>query len=126
MKKYKPISDSEYVVMNQIWQADHPLTIKEITSSVQQVKDWKYPTIQTYVLRLRQKGLLKHEVRERGNVFYYSPKVGQNEYCARLLKQIIEDTDGASCLETLRLFLEGTDWTKEDQKALKKIVDHMA
>ena len=83
------ISDSELEVMRVIWREGRPLSFTEIRTALEGVTDWKKSTIQTLVVRLRDKGIIS--AREH-YVTLYSPNISEEEHV---------QTEGQSFLDKL-------------------------
>jgi len=71
------ISDSELEVMRILWREGRPLSFTEIRTALESKTDWKKSTIQTLVVRLRDKGVLSTQDHY---VTLYSPNVSEEEY----------------------------------------------
>lgn len=83
------IGDSELEIMQLLWHAGAPLPLSEIRKNLQKSVGWEATTIKTLLQRLVAKNAVTQEKRE---VFYYSPRVSEQEYnawaTARLLKRL--------------------------------------
>jgi len=71
------ISDSELEVMRILWREGRPLSFTEIRTELENKTDWKKSTIQTLVVRLRDKGIISAQDHY---VTLYSPNVSEEEY----------------------------------------------
>jgi len=71
------ISDSELEVMRILWREAKPLPYAEIRKELESKTDWKKSTIQTLVVRLRDKGAIKAT---ESYVTLYTPLVSEAEY----------------------------------------------
>ena len=71
------ISDSELEVMRILWREGRPLSFTEIRTALESKTDWKKSTIQTLVVRLRDKGIISTQDHY---VTLYSPNVTEEEY----------------------------------------------
>jgi len=71
------IADSELEVMRILWREERPMPFGEIRAELEDKTGWKKSTIQTLVLRLRDKGIITaHEK----YVTMYSANISQEEY----------------------------------------------
>ena len=73
----KKIADSELEVMRVLWRNDKPLSFTEIRKELEPRTQWSKSTIQTLVVRLRDKGIVNAH---HHYVTLYSPVVSENEY----------------------------------------------
>ena len=71
------ISDAELEVMRILWRENRPLPYAEIRTELEQATDWKKSTIQTLVVRLRDKGII---TAQDHYVTLYSANISQEEY----------------------------------------------
>ena len=71
------IADSELEVMRILWREGRPMPFGEIRAELEEKTDWKKSTIQTLVLRLRDKGIITAHDKY---VTMYSANVSQEEY----------------------------------------------
>jgi predicted transcriptional regulator len=71
------ISDSELEVMRLLWREGRPLSFAEIRTELESNTKWSKSTIQTLVVRLRDKGAVSMHT---NYVTLYSPAVIEQEY----------------------------------------------
>ena len=71
------IADSELEVMRILWREGRPMPFGEIRAELEKKTGWKKSTIQTLILRLRDKGIITAHDKY---VTMYSANVSQEEY----------------------------------------------
>jgi len=71
------ISDSELEIMRILWREKRPMPFGEIRAELEVKTGWKKSTIQTLVLRLRDKGIITAHDKY---VTMYSANISQEEY----------------------------------------------
>jgi BlaI family penicillinase repressor len=71
------ITDSELEVMRILWREGKPLSFGEIRKELEKSTEWSKSTIQTLVVRLRDKGMVNAA---NHYVTLYSPNVSEDEY----------------------------------------------
>ena len=71
------IADSELEVMRILWREGRPLSFMEIRTELESKTNWSKSTIQTLLVRLRDKGIINAEFH---HVTLYSPNVTEQEY----------------------------------------------
>ena len=98
----KDVSAAELEVMTKIWEADKPITIKDIWQSIGENK-WTYQTVQTFVNRLHMKGFIEM-VGKRVRSFEYVPCVTRAEYLALTKGALFTGEPGASIADLLKAF----------------------
>jgi len=74
----KKISTAELEIMRLLWQTNRAMTIAELRDELMKTKDWKKTTIQTLVVRLRDKGII--ELLDKYGAAQYVPCVTEDEY----------------------------------------------
>jgi BlaI family transcriptional regulator, penicillinase repressor len=79
MPKATPISDSEWDVMEPIWEAG-ACTAAEVIKRLRATHDWNHSTIRTLLARLVEKGVLDYEV--DGPRYIYRAAVSRRQ-CVR-------------------------------------------
>lgn len=71
------IADSELEVMRILWREGRPLSFAEIRTELESNTKWSKSTIQTLVVRLRDKGAISAQTHY---VTLYTPSVTEQEY----------------------------------------------
>jgi len=71
------IADSELEVMRILWREGCPLSFAEIRTELEAKTNWSKSTIQTLVVRLRDKGVISAQTHY---VTLYSPNITEREY----------------------------------------------
>jgi len=71
------IADAELEVMRILWREGRPMPFGEIRTELESKTGWKKSTINTLVLRLRDKGIISAQ---SNYVTMYSPNISQDEY----------------------------------------------
>ena len=73
----KKISDSELEVMRILWREGREMPFGEIRAELEETIGWKKSTIQTLIIRLRDKGVI---TAHNKYVTMYTPNVTREEY----------------------------------------------
>ncbi|NQU37828.1 MAG: BlaI/MecI/CopY family transcriptional regulator [Actinobacteria bacterium] len=76
--------------MRAVWAADHPLTVRKISESLQGETDLAYTTVQTVTERLVGKGWLSRQ--RQGKAFVYQAARSAEEYTAGLMEEALDDS----------------------------------
>lgn len=113
------LSESEALIMEYLWDADSGRCFREITKYLNEEvgKDWKKQTMNTFLSRLTNKGLISAELKRGGRV--YSPTVTRTEFATGRAKQFLEKFYDGS-LEKFLTILNGGKTVDEQQ--VKKIM----
>ena len=92
----KTISDAELEVMRVLWKNNRAMTLAELRTEVMQVRDWNKSTVQTLVIRLRDKGII--EPLDKYGPAQYIPLVTEDEYLRSEEKAVLEKFGSAKKL----------------------------
>jgi len=119
----KKLADSELEIMKAIWtmdnsEADAPSTITaaEILSAFDK-KHWKTQTVNTFMTRLVDKGLLSVEKRMKTN--YYTPLITEREYQQFEAQNMLDSVYNGS----LHSFLSALFGEKVNTKEIEQLKD---
>ena len=110
------ISDSELEVMKLLWQAEDALPVTEIREALQRSRGWEATTVKTLVSRLVSKGVIAQEKR---NVFYYSPRITEQEYNAWATGNLIRRLYNVSSKDLVAALVHSEGLTRRDLEELQ-------
>ena len=108
----RDVSAAELEVMIKIWEADKPITIKDIWHEIGEDK-WTYQTVQTFVNRLHMKGFIDL-VGKRVRSFEYVPCVTRAEYLALTKGHLFNGAPGASIADLVKALYANGNMTDKD------------
>lgn len=101
----------EAAVMDRLWAADAPLTVRDVFEDLQRHRVLAYTTVMTVMERLYRKGMLTRA--ERGRAYEYTPTRSRAAYTADLMAEALAtSTDKAA---TLVHFAERVDAVEAHQ-----------
>lgn len=80
------LGDLERDVMNQLWDADGPLSVRDVLELIDS-HDLAYTTVMTVLDRLRRKDLLTRT--RQGRAFLYSPTHGRDALTSELMNNAL-------------------------------------
>jgi BlaI family penicillinase repressor len=115
-----PISDLERALLDIIW-SRHTATAAEIQETLAPERPLKDSTIRTVLMRLEEKGYVKHEV--NGRTFVYSCVQAPGSIAAHAVQQIVERFCHGS-LESLLAGMVNDELVDTDE--LREIVDRLS
>ena len=110
------ISDSELEVMKLLWQAEDALPVTEIREALQRSRGWEATTVKTLVSRLVSKGVIAQEKR---NVFYYSPRITEQEYNAWATDNLIRRLYHGSAKDLVAALVHSEGLSRQDLEELQ-------
>lgn len=115
------LSSLEWEIMNIIWEADPPVSVREVLERAYPHGEKAYTTVQTVMNKLVEKGFLSRE--KTGLVNFYRPIKDRTQTLQKEIKTFANVTFGGS-LPALASFLVNTDALSEDEiKALRHLID---
>ena len=88
------LPDTEYIIMQIIWNQDIPTTTAKVAAIAEPQKGWHFKTTQTLLRRLVKKGFLSSE--KQGGDLYYTPVVSQDDYTKMETDLFMEKFHGRS------------------------------
>ena len=119
-KKLPRISDSEWRVMQVLWEHG-PQTANEIINALPGEVKWKPRTIKTLISRLVKKGAVK--VAEEGYRYQYSAAVDESACIRSETKSFIRRVYQGAVTPALAAFLEDADLSDQEIDDLQEILD---
>ena len=110
------ISDSELEVMKLLWRAEDALPVTEIREALHRSRGWEATTVKTLVSRLVSKGVIAQEKR---NVFYYSPRITEQEYNDWATGNLIRRLYNGSARDLVAALVHSEGLTRRDLEELQ-------
>ena len=98
----RPFGDLESVVMDHLWAADEPLTVREVLERIDRDPPLAYTTVMTVMDNLHRKGVVSRE--REGRAFRYWPTKDRAEHTAVLMHELLSGSGDTSV--TLLRFLD--------------------
>lgn len=117
MAQHPKITDSEYEIMNLLWEAGRPLSVAEIRQGLQGT-GWEATTIKTLIARLTEKGAL---TRSKAGVYLYSPTFGREEYTASAADSLVNRLFRGSAKALVASLIGSKDLTEQDIEELRDL-----
>jgi BlaI family penicillinase repressor len=115
------ISDAEWEVMRVLWSQREPQTANQVVEALAGKRKWKPRTIKTLLNRLTQKGALAFEA--KGKVYWYRPKVTQDECMKRESRSFLTRVFGGDEGAMLVHFVKNTKLSPQEIAQLKRILN---
>lgn len=88
---YKKLSETEMVIMKELWKIGKPTSVKELAehfSAIQKI-EWKVQTISTFLTRMERKGFIKSA--KKGKAKLYFPIITEGEIQSIEAKGLLEN-----------------------------------
>ena len=120
MNKKINISDSELVVMQELWKTPQ-LTARELTDKLMLQTDWSEPTIKTLLLRLLRKNAVKRSKKDK--VFIYTALVNKDEYRFLASRSLLDRLFNGLTADFLTCLVKNNSLSSQEIDSLKKLLD---
>ena len=119
------ISESESIIMEYLWKQEEGKTFGDITEYLNTTcqKEWKKQTINTFIRRLMEKGLIVSQNAVKRKVYY--PAMSYLEYKQGEAKDFLGEFYGGSVKTFLSAFSGGGKLDEETANELKEILEEM-
>ena len=119
--EFQTLSESEFEVMNAIWDKGAPISVSELLAHFADTKGWKTNTIATFADRLINKGFLS--VEKIRNVKYYSPLISKERYESGLARKFINTAYNGSAMNMFVSLWDGNELSREEIDEIRKWID---
>jgi predicted transcriptional regulator len=122
MAKQTRLGDLERAVMDHLWSAPHPQTVRQVHEALSEHRDLAYTTVMTVLQRLAKKNLVSQLRDDRAH--RYAPVHGRDELVAGLMVDALDqaaDTGGRRA--ALVHFVERVG--AEEAEALRRALDEL-
>jgi BlaI family transcriptional regulator, penicillinase repressor len=120
MSKPPQISESEWEVMNALWEHS-PRTAAEVVDAVAERMQWHPKTVKTLLGRLVRKGAIRF--REEGNHYLYRAAFPREQMVLQESRSFLRRVFGGSASPMLVHFVREAELTGEEIEQLKRILD---
>ena len=98
----RPFGHLEALVMNHLWSADGPQTVRDVLQRIDREPPLAYTTVMTVMDKLHRKGLLSRD--REGRAWRYWPTKDRAKYTAELMHELLVKSGDTSV--TLLQFLD--------------------
>lgn len=118
MKSRYNVTDAEWEVLKMLW--DHGRAIRQselLEISEKNGKGWKRQTLNTFLVRLEEKALVR---RENSVV---APVYSEEEYNAIQMKEAIDQMYGGKVSRLLTAFMERNGLSEAEAEELRRLLD---
>jgi BlaI family penicillinase repressor len=119
MAQATPISDSEWDVMEPIWQAG-ACTAADVIKELRATHDWNHSTIRTLLARLVEKGALEYEV--DGPRYVYRAAVSRRQCVRQKSRSFLEKAFGGDVGALLVHFVRESSLEENQIEQLRELL----
>lgn len=117
------ISESELLILEFLWSKETPQSFSDIMFyfSTQGNKTWKKQTVNTFLIRLSQKGYLKADKSSRKT--YYIPIFSKEEYYCQYAHKILDTFFHGSLIDFMSVFAGSQKLSASEKKELIDFIE---
>lgn len=116
------ISESEWTVMEKIWEL-HPVTAADVVSSLEGTADWKGQTIRTLLSRLVKKGYVR--MFQQGNFYLYTPIAEREQVVEKESEGFLNRVFAGSAKPLMLHLVEKGKLSSKERDELMKALQNM-
>ncbi len=120
------LSATEMEIMEYVWSTDNKLIAAEILNyfNENKSKNWKKQTLNTFLVKLIEKGALQYDV-SKNKKYYYPTAQSQTktEHIKHWTQSFIQNTFDGSLYHFLYAFTGGSPLSENDADELKKYLE---
>lgn len=120
MEKQINLSDSEWKLMNRLWERS-PMTIMELTAAAREETGWTKNTVITMLSRLEGKGAVRCEREDRAKRYY--PVLRQKDAARQETENFLGKVYGGSLGLMMSAMVESRRLTEADVAELSAILE---
>jgi BlaI family penicillinase repressor len=113
------ISNSEWEVMSVIW-ARAPITAPEVFAALPEGHGWKQKTVNTFLVRLVDKGVLAADKKEKA--FVYTARIGRDKCVQEEGRSFLHRVFQGATGELVLHFAEQADLTADQIRELEQML----
>lgn len=118
MNSFYNLPDAEAVVMEKLWEQKQPIKQSQFLILFQEAgKEWKRQTLNTFLSRLEEKGLVKREHRMVSAVY------SKEEYSLMQMKEALNYMYDGRLSNFVAAFTKGNEIDAEEAEELIKILE---
>ncbi len=118
MKRFFDVSEAEQEVLEKIWDQGDCIKQSQLLALFEaDGKAWKRQTLNTFLSRLEEKGLVKREHR------IVRPVYSRDEYNCMQMKAAIDDMYGGRLSNFVAAFVKGNSINESEAEELIKILE---
>jgi BlaI family penicillinase repressor len=120
MKSMPKISESEWLVMKEIW-SQNPITANDVVAALSDTTTWNPKTIKTLLTRLVKKGAVGFKT--GGREYHYYPLVEESVLVKEESRSFLKRVFGGTIKPMIATLVENEDLSAEDIEELKRILE---
>ena len=118
--KLPPLTEAQVEIMNAVRERGEA-TVSEVWNDLSSRRPWARNTVQTLMVRLEEKGWLKH--RAEGNAFVYSAAVERRRALRQAVSRLVDTAFAGSAEGLIMALLDGRGITPEEAARIHRLIE---
>ncbi|MFH1300917.1 MAG: BlaI/MecI/CopY family transcriptional regulator [Planctomycetota bacterium] len=115
-----PLTDAQREIMELVWERGE-VTVSEVRDALTERRELARNTVQTMIVRLEEKGWLKH--REEGRTFVYSAKRPRTVSLGAKVSQMVDRLFAGSPEEMVTALLEYRGLSPDEAERIRTMIE---
>lgn len=115
------LSDTEWIVMNAVWEAAAPVSARDVLDSVESA--WAYTTVKTLLSRLAEKGVVSEN--KRANTNYYEALITRDQARGDALHLLVDKAFDGTIGSLLQHMVSREKLSKRDKERLAELMSEL-
>ncbi len=117
-----PLTDAQREIMEIVWESGE-VTVSEVRHALAQRRELARNTVQTMIVRLEERGWLKH--REEGRAFVYSAKRPRTVSLGAKVAQMVDRLFAGSPEEMVTALIEYRGLSPDEAKRIRDMIEQV-
>lgn len=118
--KIKKLPETEFEIMKAIWESKPPITTNMLMEALGNEKEWKVPTLISFLNRLLEKEFLRTEKNGKERTYY--PLVEKEDYLKFETSNFLKQYHSNSFLSFANSLYDGKKLSEEEIQELMKLI----
>lgn len=124
LKKDMTPSETEWLIMDILWESSIPMTSLEIIKRLEGTKEFSPKTVRVLINRLYQKGIIDYTVDKKDSrVYHYFPLRSREECLMDKSRRFTESYFSGNKTNALAALIQNCELTEEQIKELEAILE---
>lgn len=117
----KKLSDTEFEIMQLLWNCDQTLTSNQILEMFKEKRDWKLASVMTVLSRMAEKGFVNCDRSTRTN--YYEAIISENEYKTKVSENLLKKMYNSSVKDFIACLYQGKKLSSKDIREIREYLN---
>ncbi|MCA9127625.1 MAG: BlaI/MecI/CopY family transcriptional regulator [Planctomycetales bacterium] len=115
-----PLTEAQREIMEVVWEREE-VTVTEVRDALAKKREVARNTIQTMIVRLEERGWLKH--REAGRTFWYSAKRPKSASLGAKVAQMVDRLFAGSPEELVSALIEYRGLSTDESERIREMIE---